>query len=189
MPAPRRSRLSAAITVAVVLGATLVLPASAANTITQTVNAGTRSASIADLSLGAVSYSHSAQTSTGTMVLTADDSSGTGGGWNVTVLGSDFVYSGPNGGANIPAANFSITSAPAATATAGEPVNVVGGPKVPLTFSAPATLDVARKVLQAELTFGEGTYTQNLGVSLSIPAQSRAGTFTGTMTVTIGAGP
>jgi hypothetical protein len=48
---------------------------------------------------------------------------------------------------------------------------------------------VARKTLQAELTFGEGTYTQSLGASLAIPAQSRVGTYTGTMTVTISAGP
>ena len=185
----RPSRVASALALAAVLGATLAMPASAANTVTQTINAGTRSSSIADLTLGAVSYSHSAQPSTGTMVLTADDSSGSGAGWNVTVQSSDFVYSGPNGGTNIPAANFSVTSASAATATAGEPVDVIGGPKVPLTFTTPAALNVARKTLQAELTFGEGTYTQNLGVSLSIPAQSRVGTYTGTMTVTISSGP
>lgn len=185
----RHPRLTIAMTLAAALSVTLAMPASAVNTVTQTINAGTRSSSIADLTLGAVSYSHSAQASTGTMVVTADDSSGSGAGWNVTVQSSAFVYSGPNGGTNIPATNFSITSASGATATAGEPVDVIGGPKVPLTFTTPATLDVARKTLQAELTFGEGTYTQNLGVSLAIPAQSRVGTYTGTMTVTISSGP
>lgn len=184
---PRRAATAASL--GAVLVAAAAMPAGAANTITQTINPGTRTSSIADLTLGAVSYSHSAQSSTGTMVLTADDSSGSGAGWNVTVLSSNFAYSGANGGTDIPAANFSITSASGATSTAGEPVNAVGGPKVPLTFTAPATLDVARKTLQAELTFGEGTYTQNLGVSLAIPAQSRVGTYTGTMTVTISAGP
>ena len=189
MDTPRRPRALTALALAAVLGGALAMPASAANTITQTINAGTRSASIADLTLGAVSYSHSAQSSTGNMVLTSDDSSGSGAGWNVTVLSSAFVYSGVNGGTNIPAANFSATAASAPTSTAGDPVDPIGGPKVPLTFIAPATLDVARKTLQAELTFGEGTYTQNLGVSLAIPAQSRVGTYTGTMTVTISAGP
>lgn len=184
---PRRS--SAAIVFAAVAVLAVALPVGAANTVTQTINAGTRSASIADLTMGAVTYSHSAQANAGTMVLTADDSSGSGAGWNVTVQSSAFVYTGANGGTDIPAANFSITSASGATATAGEPVDVVGGPMVPLTFTTPATLDVARKTLQAQLTFGEGTYTQNLGVSLAIPAQSRVGTYTGTMTVTISAGP
>lgn len=189
MPSLRRPRVATALTLAAVMATTFVLPAGAVNTVTQTVNAGTRSASIANLTLGAVNYSHSAQTSTGTMVLTADDSSGTGAGWNVTVLTSDFVYTGSNSGTDIPAANFSATSASAATATAGESVDLIGGPKVPLTFLPPMTLDVARKTLQAELTYGEGTYTQNLGVSLAIPAQSRVGTYTGTLTVTISAGP
>ncbi|MDQ4035908.1 MAG: WxL domain-containing protein [Chloroflexota bacterium] len=189
MSTARRPSTVTAMTLGAVLSAMLAMPASAANTVTQTINAGTRSSSIADLTLGAVTYSHSAQSSTGTMVLTADDSSGSGAGWNVTVLGSNFVYAGANGGTDIPAANFSVTSAAAATSTAGEPIHPIGGPKVPLTFVAPGTLDVARKTLHAELTFGEGTYTQNLGVSLGIPAQSRVGTYTGTMTVTISAGP
>lgn len=189
MRAHRPSRLATAVALAATLGITLALPAGAANTVTQTINAGTRSVSIADMTLGAVNYSHGAQANAGTMVLTADDSSGSGAGWNVTVQSSAFVYSGTMGGTNIPAGNFSITSALGATSTAGDPVDVVGGPKVPLTFTTPATLDVARKTLQAELTFGEGTYTQDLGVSLAIPAQSRVGTYTGTMTVTISSGP
>lgn len=184
-----RSRPLAALALAAVASAALALPAAAVNTVTQTINAGTRSASIADASLGAVSYSHSAQTSTGTLVLTADDSSGSGAGWNVTVQTSAFVYTGAFGGTDIPAANFSLTSASAATSTAGEVVDPIGGPKVPLTLLPPVALNTARKTLQAELTFGEGTYTQNLGVSLSIPAQSRVGTYTGTLTVTVSAGP
>ena len=186
---PFRSRPHIALALATVASAAVVLPAGAVNTVTQTINAGTRSASIADASLGAVSYSHSAQSSTGTLALTADDSSGSGAGWNVTLQTSAFVYSGAFGCTNIPAANLSLTSASSATSTAGEAVDVVGGPKVPLTLIPPVALDTARKTLQAEITFGEGTYTQNLGVSLSIPAQNRVGTYTGTLTVTVAAGP
>ena len=185
----RHPRLTTALTLAAALSVTLAMPASAVNTVTQTINPGTLSSSIADLTLGDVSYSHIAQASTGTMVLTADDSSGTGDGWNVTVQGSAFVYSGPNGGTNIPAASFSITGAAAPTMTAGEAVDGSDGPMVPTTFTAPATLDSARKTMQANANFGEGTYNQNLSVSLAIPAQSRVGTYTGTMTVTISSGP
>lgn len=166
----------------------LPLAASAANTVTQVITAGTRSASVADLSLSSAAYSHSAQTRTGTMTLTADDSTGSNLGWNVTIQASDFVYSGTASGSDIAAASFSLTSAAAATATAGQSVDAVGGPKVPL-ISPVGTLDTPRKVLQALVLFGKGTYTQALGVSLSIPAGAAQGTYTGTLTTTISAAP
>ncbi|MGI8830069.1 MAG: WxL domain-containing protein [Candidatus Limnocylindria bacterium] len=162
----------------------------AADVVTQAVTAGTRTASVANLTLASTAYSHSAQTSTGTMTLTADDSTGSNLGWNVTVLSSAFVYSGGNNGTNIPAANFALTSAAAPVMTAGQAVDTlgVGGPKVPLT-SPVGTLDLARKTVQAALLFGNGTYTQAFGVSLTVPAQSAAGTYTGTLTTTIAAAP
>jgi len=172
------------------IAATVAIAPVAATDMTQTITAGTRSASIPNLSLPSVAYSHSAATSTGTMTLTADDSTGSNLGWNVTIQSSDWVYSGGNGGSNVPAANFLLTSASAATMTAGQAVDAlgVGGPKVPVT-SPLGTLDTARKVLHALTTFGNGTYTQTLGVSLAIPAQSAAGTYTGTLTTTISAAP
>jgi hypothetical protein len=51
------------------------------------------------------------------------------------------------------------------------------------------TLDTARKVLQANAGHGKGNYSQALDVSLIVPADSVAGTYTGTLTVTITAGP
>lgn len=180
---------------AIALSLTMVAPALAADTVTQTVNAGTRTASVANLTLTAVNYSHSAQTQTGTMTLTADDSTGSGAGWNVTILSSAFVYSGSNGGTNIPATNFSLTSAAAPTATAGQAIDATGtdaapkGPQLGTLAGVSGTLDTARKVLRAGANFGQGTYTQALNVSLSIPAQSRAGTYTGTLTTTIAAAP
>lgn len=187
----RRTRITAAGLAAAALVTIGAAPAAfAADTVTQVVNGGTRTASVANLTMAAVTYSHSAQSNPGTMTLTADDSSGTGLGWNVTVVSSAFVYSGTNGGTNIPAANLSLTSAAAPTMTAGQAVDPlgVGGPKVPLV-SPVGTLDSARKTVQANANFGQGTYTQGLGVSLSIPAQSRAGTYTGTLTTTIAAAP
>lgn len=181
-------RTLAGLGLTAVITALAAMPVLAVDTVTQAVNAGTRSASVADTTLTAVTYSHSAQTNTGSLTLTADDSSGTGAGWNVTILSSAFAYTGTNGGTAIPAANFSITSAAAPTMTAGQAIDATGGPKVPATGST-GTLDVARKTIQANAGFGQGTYTQALGVSLNIPAQSRAGTYTGTLTVTISSGP
>lgn len=192
MNVSRTPRRGMSIILAVAATAALALPVGAADSITQAVTAGARTASVANLALPSVAYSHSAQTSTGSMTLTADDSTGSNEGWNVTILTSAFVWSAGSGGAStgtdIPAANFSLTSAAAPTATAGQAVDATGGPKVP-TVSPVGTLDTARKTVQANLTFGNGTYTQALGVSLSIPAQSAAGTYTGTLTTSITAAP
>jgi hypothetical protein len=122
------------------------------------------------------------------MTLTADDSTGSNLGWNVTILSSAFAYSGAGSGSAIPAANFTLTSAAAPTRTAGQSVDTTGGPKVPLV-SPVGTLDSARKTLQALVLFGNGTYTQAVGVSLGIPAQSAAGTYTGTLTTSMTAAP
>lgn len=183
-----RQRLGALTAVAAAVVALNASAAHAADSVAQTVNAGTRTASVANLTLTAVAYSHSVQNSAGTMTLTADDSSGTGGGWNVTIQTSAFVYSGANSGTNIPATKFSLTSAAAPVATAGQAVDATNGPKVP-TISPVGTLDTARKTVQAAVGYGQGTYTQALGVNLEVPAGSRAGTYTGTLTTTISAAP
>jgi hypothetical protein len=157
------------------------------------------SASLADLTLGQIAYSHAQQVQTGTLTLTASDTGLAGlglinSGWNVTLLASSFAYSGPNGGAPIPAANLAITTARAPTRTSGQAISPVGGPR---TTNVTGTLDVARKTLQADgptgtisLTYyGIGTYSQAVDVSLVVPGQTRAGTYSATMTVTISAGP
>jgi hypothetical protein len=45
------------------------------------------------------------------------------------------------------------------------------------------------KVLRAGVSYGQGTYTQGLNVALTVPANSRVGTYTGTLTTTISAAP
>jgi hypothetical protein len=182
---PRIWLVSILVAVFVLVGATSVF---AANTVTETLDGGTRTASIADLVLGNVNYSHVNQTSSGTMALSVDDSTGSGDGWNVTVQSSDFVYSGSNDGTDIPAANFSITTSDAPTRVAGQAIDVDNGPKVPVAGST-GTLDQARKVIQADASYGSGTYGQDLDVSLVVPGLSRVGTYTGTLVVTISAGP
>ena len=188
MTHPRIRRRALSTVLAAMATAALVMPVAADNTVTQTITAGTRSASVADLALSSVGYSHTAQASTGTLALTADDSTGSNLGWNVTIQSSAFVYSGGNGGTDIPAANFSLTSAAAPTVNAGQAISPLGGPKVPLV-SPIGTLDTPRKTLQALVLYGNGNYRQQLGVSLTIPAQSATGTYTGTLTTTISAAP
>ena len=135
-----------------------------------------------------MAYSHSAQPSTGSMTLTADDSTGSGAGWNVLIQTTAFVYSGTNGGTDIPAANFALTTAAAPAMTAGQAVDTTGGPRVPAA-SPVGSLDTPRKVAQANANFGQGTYTQQLGVTLTVPPNSRAGAYSGVVTASIAVAP
>jgi hypothetical protein len=163
----------------------------AANTVTQAITGSGLTASVADLTLLSVAYENAAHDVTGTMVLTVDDSTGSGAGWNVTIQASDFVWVGTaNGGTDIPASAFSLTSASAPTAIAGQAVSVAlsTGPQVPPT-SPIGTLDSPRKTLVATAAYGAGTYSQDLGVTLTIPPQSRVGVYTGTLTTTITSAP
>jgi hypothetical protein len=182
---------------AVVLGSTIATllavtasPVMAASAVTQTITPGVLNASIADLSLSPVVYSNSSQTSTGSMTLNADDSTGNAAGWHVTLQTSGFVYSGTQAGTAFPAASFAITSIAAPVLVSGQAVNATAatGPEIPPT-SPIGTLDSARSVISATAAYGTGSYTQAIGVTLTIPAGSKIGTYTGTLTTTIVAGP
>lgn len=186
-----RRRFAPALVGAALLLATFGAPAQAADTVTLAITGSGLTASVADLTLSSVPYQNAAHNVTGTMVLTADDSTGSGAGWNVTILSSDFVWVGTaNGGTDIPAANVALTSAAAPAMIAGQVISVAAstGPQVPPT-SPLGTLDSARKTLVATAAYGAGTYTQALGITLTIPAMSRVGTYTGTITTTITSAP
>jgi hypothetical protein len=181
-------RLPASLLLASVIAVGAAIPAFAGDDIVQTLNSGSLSTGLTNLSLAAATYAHADQNADGTMTLNADDKTGTGDGWNVTLVASDFIYSGANNGTDIPAVNFSLTSAATPVSTAGQAVDGTHGPKVPAT-SPLLTLETARKVIQADADYGQGTYTQALGVRLVIPGMSRAGTYTGTLTTSITSAP
>lgn len=166
----------------------LVAASVAAETIVQPLSGGGRSVSVTSATMSPITYSHDAQTSSGTVTLAVDDSSGTGQGWNVTVQSAGLEYSGEYNGAPIPAQNLAITSAGAPATTAGQGIDSLGGPKVPDT-NATGSLDQPRKVLQANPEYGQGSYSQSLDLSLTVPAMSRAGAYSGVLIVSINSGP
>jgi hypothetical protein len=184
-------RLALGLGAGTLLVSMVAVPAFASDTVTQAISGSGLTASVADLVLPSVAYQNAAHDVTGTMVLTADDSTGSGAGWNVTIQSSALVWVGTaNGGIDIPASKLALSSAAAPTSIAGQAVSVAlsTGPQVPPT-SPLGTLDTPRKVLVATAAYGAGTYTQALGVTLTIPAQSRVGVYTGTLTTTITSAP
>jgi hypothetical protein len=184
-------RLAPGLGAGILLIAALAGPAFAADTITQAITGSGLTASVGDVTLTSVAYQNAAHAVVGTMTLTADDSTGSGAGWNVTIVSSDFVWVGTaNGGIDIPAANLSLSSAAVPVMIAGQVVGVAAatGPQVPPT-SPLGTLDTPRKTISATVAYGSGTYSQGLGITLAIPAMSRVGVYTGTLTTTITSAP
>jgi hypothetical protein len=187
--APRR--LTAAVGATALLVTMLAGPAAAADTVVLAITGSGLTASIANLTFTSVPYQNSAHDVTGSMILTADDSTGSGAGWNVTVMSSAFTWVGTaNGGIDIPASGLALTTAAAPTLIAGQPIGAAlsTGPQVPPT-SPLGRLDTPRKTLVATAAYGAGTYSQALGVTLTVPAMSRVGTYTGTLTTTITSAP
>ena len=159
-----------------ILASAIVMPSLAATT-----------ASIANLTLAAVTVKHVTQGQPGTLALTVHDTVGLG--WNVTVQSSRMSYSGGFGTTpanDIPAANLSLGTPAAPVRTAGQAIDPTNGPKV---VGTGGPLNAAIKVSNANSGFGQGTYTQNLPLTLTVPANPRQGTYTATLTLTITAGP
>lgn len=141
------------------------------------VTGGLHTASFADATLAPVATAHSALNSTGSLALTADDSTGTGAGWTVTASVSDFAYFGDYNGTDIGAANFSIVPS---TVT-----SIAGQGTAGVAPGAGGSLNTERTVLSAAEDTGMGTYTQVVDAVLTVPADSRVGTYTGTLTTTM----
>ena len=161
---------------------TLASSALAIDTVTQVINGGTLSATVADASLTAIPFSNAAGLSTGVLFLNVNDARGVGTGWNVTIASSAFDYTGSSPiGIDIPNTGFQTTGYGTLVVNAGQavppPTTEVGG-----TFSA------AVPVFEAASGSGSGVYTQPINVSLAIPAQSQAGTYIATLTVTVSDG-
>ena len=175
---------------ALVIGATIAAPAFATtnDSVTQVITGGSLTASITAATLTSVTYSNVLQTNSGSLTLNVSDARGTSQGWNVTVSSSDFVYQvgGPSANpTDIPATGFSILTPGAPSMVAGQAVDGSNGP----VAGTGGALSSARQVISSAADYGSGDYTQQLPVSLAIPALSQTGTYVATLTVNVSSGP
>jgi len=128
-------------------------------------------------------YGYSATLNGTTLNLTSSfavgvrDSTGNGAGWNVqATIGT--LTSGAN---TIPPANQSIQSVAISGVTGTGPTNGVGYPLAIPTASG--------EIYNAAVNTGTGQATMTFNTRLVVPADTFAGTYTTTLTVTIAAGP
>jgi hypothetical protein len=140
------------------------------------VTAGDRSATLAgDITFPAVNASHADQAAT-TQATSVDvnDLSGADAGWNVSIVASDLAGTA---GATIPAADVSLASFGALTSVSGATTGVSAG--------SAGAIGSAVTLVSASATHGVGEYTQAFSLGLTVPGDSLAGSYTGTLTVTI----
>lgn len=170
---------------ALVAGSLVVAPSAFAEDVVQTVDAGTRTASVTDVVLTSVASSHIAQTGAGTFTLHADDSTGSGAGWRVTQ-----IVTALNPTAAMTTAGATAIPAAGIVATVGAVSTVAGQAAAAVTPTAsPVTLDESVTVLSAAEKSGMGTYSASVGLAVAIPASTYAGAYTGTLTTTIVSAP
>lgn len=172
---------------AIAIMAAAAMPATAAGTVTQVIQCGgsnSLSASVADMTLQQVNFSASAQESQGNLTLSAAEAGCAAQGWNVTMQASDWAKDG--GGTAIPANAFALTQVSNPSYVSGQQIDGNNGPKL---VNELGVLSQSRKVLQAKAQYGVGSYSQVLGVRLTIPAVTLPGTYKTTVTTTITTGP
>jgi hypothetical protein len=157
--------------------------------ISATINAGVRSASLAEVSFEAATVSHNDQDVLKDALLSVDDLSGTAAGWQVTLEASDLTFTaGPDtqhDNASIDASHLFVKGKNFAGAE--DTTSSITG--VTLASSTLTALDSPYVVLSALDAQGEGAYVANLTFSLNIPANSRNGNYAGTITTTMAVAP
>ncbi len=115
-----------------------------------------------------------------TFSVTATDPRGTGTGWRVQVSATNFV--GDTVANTFSIGNLSLSDPEGTVTTGGDAVSTVTANSFALSTS-PQTL------LSAASSGGEGDYTFTYNGALDVPGQTRADSYTSTITVTIVNGP
>jgi WxL domain surface cell wall-binding len=111
------------------------------------------------------------------------DATGETGGWNVTVSSTDF----DNGsGKTIAVSNFQIRLLDANIVwVSGDDINMPTSTQTTFT----ALSGTALKIASAAVDDGNGVYDMTPDFRLTVPAETYAGNYTATVTVSVAAGP
>jgi len=178
----------AALAAAVVVGA--VAPA-AANAATATAT-GTVSGSALSVSTSAApSFSANLDsgdvTATYSVALATVDTRGTGVGWNETITSTQFTTGG--GSPQTLATNASTVTGVTSACSSGTCTNPTNAIAYPVAVPAAATAPAAVKFFNAAANSGLGKFTITPAVSVFVPQNTLAGTYTSTLTISIVSGP
>ncbi len=139
----------------------------------------------ADVSLGTIVTSTTSQTVTGTATAyTVDNARGYNSasetGWSVTATFSDMTSA--NG--TIDVTNFTVTPSNL-SAVSGSNTNVSLGSQTTLADGDDDGTSDSFTWMTATTGYGTGRYTTDLGIALTVPANTPAGDYSATVTITL----
>lgn len=120
-----------------------------------------------------------------TAVVTIDDETGSGSGWNVTATSTTLS----TGGGNVLPNSATVVTAATVSADAGNCSLPTNTTTYPVTLPAGSTPPTAARVYDATANTGQGPSDVTITSVISVPANSAAGSYNSTWTLTIGSGP
>jgi len=154
-----------------------------------TLTGGSLSVAPQTIDFGSLALSGLVQTQPGTTTnWVANDPTGNGAGWNVTIAAADFKRNGDLAGSEklIPVGGFKMTLLNSAIT----PFDAsVVSPVPTSSISADTVLGVAQKFVSADVDKGMGKYNMLPTFKLVVPADTYAGSYTSQVTLVITAAP
>ena len=183
------ARFGAAGTIALVASFAIAVGSAGATnvTATATVNAGTLTLTSSAAPTVSATLNGTDQTPSYTAAMTAKDETGSGSGWNLTITSTQFSTGGatPHTLSTSASTMTGVTSS-CAQGTCTNPTNSV---TYPVSVPAGAVAPTAVKFFNAGATTGMGDFTVSPTVTVAIPANAYAGTYTSTVTLAVVSGP
>ena len=184
-----RFYLGFVLILAMAIGGSAIAAFADSGTATVAVNAGSLTMTgVTNVSAAPVTLTGDDQTTTYSMALTVDDARGSGAGWNLSITSTAFT----TGSQSLSNTASSINAGPAVVCSG------VGGHctnpddtliTYPLGVPAGASAPTAVKFFDAKLNTGLGKFTITPTVTISIPGNTYAGTYSSTVTIALNVGP
>ncbi len=173
---------------AMTLGGSMAAFADSSTGATVAVNAGNLSETgPSNVSATAVTLNGSDQTTSYALGLTVTDARGNGAGWNLTITSTQFS---DGHGDTLATTASSIGSAPSVSCNAGSScTNPTNSITYPVTVPAGNTAPTPVKFFNAAANSGLGKFTITPTITISIPANTIAGTYSSTVSVAVVSGP
>ncbi len=134
-----------------------------------------------------VTLNGTTQTTTVPLTFTADDETGSGSGWHVSVTSTTFTNAGNH---TLPTSASTVTGVSSVSTLAGScsaPTNTVT--PYPIAVPAAATPPAANAIYSANTGTGEGPVSITLNFAVAVPGSAYTGTYTSTWIVTVSDGP
>lgn len=155
---------------------------------TLTVSAGSLTESNSTTPAPSITLNGSDRAVTYTLTITVTDATGSGTGWALTITSTQFTTGGgsPHTLSTSASTITGVTAICAVSTTCTDPTDSVNYPvSVPAATSAPTAVEF----FNAAANTGMGKFTATPTVSIAIPANAYAGSYSSTVTLAVVGGP